>query len=193
MPEEALETQELKERLEEAEEHAHHGLRWLTWLSLSTAILAVFAAIASLESGSFANDAIVQKDEAILHQSKADDGWAFYQAKGIEKTVFATQARVTTDPALTAEWRSAADKETGERAEVRRHAEEDEAAVAEWNEKSEHSLHLHHQFARSVTILQVAIALAAIAALARRQFAWWVSLGVGGIGAAFFLMGLLAH
>jgi hypothetical protein len=90
MPEEGIETQELKERLEDAQEEAR-GLPWLTWLSLSTAILAVVAAISSLESGAYANDAMVQKDDAILHQSKADDGWAYYQAKGIEKTVYATQ------------------------------------------------------------------------------------------------------
>src|SRR5271154_5489634 len=114
MPEEGIETQELKESLEGAEEHGH-GLPWLTWLSLSTAILAVVAAIASLESGAYANDAIVQKDDAILRQSKADDGWAYYQAKGIEKTVYATQARVTPDPALAAEWRAASDRDTDER------------------------------------------------------------------------------
>src|SRR5580658_3360054 len=160
MPEEGIDTQEFKESLEEAQERAH-GLRWLTWLSLSTAILAVVAAVASLESGSYANDAIVQKDDAILHQSKADDGWAYYQAKGIEKTVFVTQARLASDPALAAEWRAAADRETEERAQIRRQAEENEKSVSEWNEKSEHSLHVHHQFAKSVTILQVSIALAA--------------------------------
>lgn len=191
MPEEGIETQELKERLEEGHEHPA-GLRWLTWLSLSTAILAVIAAISSLESGAYANDAIVQKDEAILHQSKADDGWAYYQAKGIEKTVYATQARLASDTALGSEWRSAAEREDAERVEIRRKAEENEKAVDDWNEKSEHSLHLHHQFARSVTILQVAIALAAIAALARREFAWWVSLAVGVAGAVFFVIGLTA-
>jgi uncharacterized protein DUF4337 len=191
MPEEGIETQELKERLEEDRER-EGGQPWLTWLSLSTAILAVVAAISSLESGTYANDAIVQKDDAILHQSKADDGWAYYQAKGIEKTVFVTQARLASDPALAAEWRAAADRETEERAEIRRQAEENEKSVSEWNEKSEHSLHVHHQFAKSVTILQVSIALAAIAALARREFAWWVSLAVGVAGAAFFVMGLLA-
>ena len=192
MPEEGIETQELKERLEDAQEEAR-GLPWLTWLSLSTAILAVVAAISSLESGAYANDAIVQKDDAILHQSKADDGWAYYQAKGIEKTVYATQARLTSDPALAAEWRASSERETEERAEIRRHAEENEQAVSEWNERSEHSLHLHHQFARSVTILQVAIALSAIAALARRKFAWWISLAVGGVGAVFFVLGVLAR
>jgi hypothetical protein len=41
--------------------------------------------------------------------------------------------------------------------------------------------------------LQVAIALAAIAALARREFAWWVSLALGASGAVFFVLGLLAR
>jgi hypothetical protein len=189
MPEEGIETQDLKERLEEAQEHAH-GSRWLMWLSFSTAVLAVVAAISSLESGSYANDAIVQKDDAILHQSKADDAWAYYQAKGIEKTVYETQARLASDPTLAAQWHGSALRENDERAEIRRQAEENEKAVGEWNEKSEHSLHLHHQFARSVTILQVAIALSAIAALARRKFAWWVSLGVGVVGVVFFVLGV---
>src|SRR5271170_1039154 len=119
MPEEGIETQELKERLEDAQEEAR-GLPWLTWLSLSTAILAVVAAISSLESGAYANDAIVQKDDAILHQSKAHDGWRDYQAKGIEKTVYATQARMTPGPALAAEWRASSERETEERADIRR-------------------------------------------------------------------------
>ena len=191
MPEEGIETQELKERLEEAQEQAR-GAPWLTWLSFSTALLAVVAAIASLESGAYANNAIVQKDDAILHQSKADDSWAYYQAKGIERTVYETQARLASDPALAAQWRGSAARENDERAEIRRQAEEHEKAVGEWNEKSEHSFHLHHQFAKSVTILQVAIALSAIAALARRKLAWWVSLGVGVAGVTFFVMGLLA-
>jgi hypothetical protein len=44
-----------------------------------------------------------------------------------------------------------------------------------------------------VTIFQVAIALAAIAALARRKALWWVSLGVGALGVVFLLLGFLPH
>jgi hypothetical protein len=43
-----------------------------------------------------------------------------------------------------------------------------------------------------VTIFQVSIALSAIAALARRQFVWWVSLAVGAAGVALFVVGTLA-
>src|ERR1700730_13773622 len=96
MPEEGIETQELKEKLEEMQEREAHerdrAAPWTTWLSLSTALIAVLAAIAARESGSYANDATLQKNDAVLHQSKADDAWAYYQAKGIEAAVYATHA-----------------------------------------------------------------------------------------------------
>jgi hypothetical protein len=110
MPEEGLETQELRERLEEAQEKLAEeqeeragGPRWTLYLSLSTAIIAVFAAIASLKSGSLANAAILAKNEAVLNQARASDQWAYYQAKGIKEVVFAAQAEVqSATPALAA-------------------------------------------------------------------------------------------
>jgi hypothetical protein len=196
MPEDGIETQDLKERLEEAQEHAEREREaspWITWLSLSTAIVAVLAAIAALESGSYSNDAIVQKNDAVLHQSKADDAWAYYQAKGVEAVIYSTQAEGASRPELAIRWRAEGERERVERTQVRRTAEEEEKQVAEMDGKSEHSLHVHHEFAKSVTIFQVAIALSAIAALARRKPMWWVSLGVGAVGAAFFVMGFVAR
>jgi hypothetical protein len=194
MPEEGIETQELKESLEETHEHAsHHGegvhTKWLLWLSLSTAFLAVFAAIAALESGSNANEAILRKDDAILHQSRADDAWAYYQAKGIESAIYTTQAEAMPSADLGQKWRSSAQKEAEERATWRGKAEEEERKVEANDAAAERSLHVHHQFATSVTVFQVAIALAAIAALTRLKRMWWVSLGLGIVGAFFFFLG----
>jgi Domain of unknown function (DUF4337) len=196
MPEEAIDTQELKDKLDEANEAGAHGRAaapWITWLSLSTAIIAVLAAIAALQSGSYANDAMLEKDDAVLHQSKADDAWAHYQAKGVEVAVYATQAENAPRPELAARWRAEGEREKTERAEIRRAAEDEEKEVAEMDRRSEHSLHVHHQFATSVTVFQVAIALAAIAALTRRKLMWWVSLAVGATGTVFFLIGVLAR
>jgi hypothetical protein len=193
MPEEGLETQELKEKLEEAAEHAlHEAAPWLTWLSLSTAILAVLAAIASLESGSFANDAIVQKNDAVLHQSKADDEWAHYQAAGVKAVVYATQAEATEKADVAAKWRSESERERGAQRDIKEAAQKEQEQVEAMDRASEHSLHVHHRFAQSVTVFQVAIAVAAIAALTRRKAMWWVSLVAGAAGAALFASGLLA-
>src|SRR5215471_10931649 len=96
MPEEEFETPEFKERLEEATEHAveaaEQRARWVVYLSFSTALIAVFAAIAALESGTFSNEALMQKNEALLAQSKASDQWAYYQAKSVKAAVYAAQA-----------------------------------------------------------------------------------------------------
>jgi uncharacterized protein DUF4337 len=194
MPEEGIETQEIKERVEEAAEHAHgahRGAQWLTWLSLSTAIIAVLAAIAALESGSYANEAIVQKNDAVLHQSKADDAWAYYHAKGIEAALYSTQAEAASRPETGAKWRALSEHEAQSRDAIRREAEDDEKAVSEMDTEAAHSLHVHHEFAKSVTIFQVAIALAAIGALTRRQPMWWISLVIGAAGIAFFVAGFV--
>jgi hypothetical protein len=196
MPEEAIDTQELKDKLDETREvgeHARGAAPWITGLSLSTAIIAVLAAIAALQSGSRANDAMLEKNDAVLHQSKADDAWAYYQAKGVEATVYATQAESAPRPELAERWRAQGEREKVERAEIRHKAEEEERQVAEADRKSEHNLHVHHQFATSVTVFQVAIALAAIAALTRRKPMWWVSLAVGVVGTVFFFIGLLGR
>ena len=71
MPEEDIETAELKENVEQSVERALEEERekssWTVYLSLSTAIIAVFAAVASLESGANSNDAILEKNDAVLN------------------------------------------------------------------------------------------------------------------------------
>jgi hypothetical protein len=200
MPEEAIETQELKDKLEEAREAGEGGEErsgsrtpWTMWLSLSTAVIAVLAAIASLEAGANANDAIVRKDDAILHQAKADDAWAHYQSAGIKAVVYATQAEGTSRPDLAAKWQGESDRERGSQKALKEEAEGEQARVEEMDERSSHKLHVHHQFAKSVTVFQVSIVLAAIAALTRRKTMWWISLAAGAAGAGFFALGLLLH
>jgi len=196
MPEEGLETQELKDKLDETQENAGGAERgaepWIVSLSLSTAIIAVLAAIASLESGSHANEAIVRKDDAILHQSRADDAWSHYQAASIKAVVYMTQAASAPRPDVAARWQGEAEREKGLQGELKEEAEKQQEQVRQMDEKSERSLHVHHQFARSVTIFQVAIALAAIAALTRVKPVFWLSLAVGASGAILFALGFAA-
>lgn len=197
MPEEGFETQELKEKMDEAREHAEHaghgggGAAWILYLSLSTALIAVFAAVASLESGSYANDAIVQKNESILNQAKASDQWSYFQAKGIKSVVYTSQAEVVQNPEVATKLREEGKREKAEQAELSTKAKEFEKKVEEADKESEHSLHIHHQFAKAVTIFQVAIALAAIAALTRKRAMWMVSLAGGLLGVWFFVQGFM--
>jgi hypothetical protein len=223
MPEEDLETSELKEqidqRLEEHEhEHAHgHGQghgpgkpagpAWLRFLPLSTAMIAVFAAVASLLSGSSSNEAILKKSEAMLDQSLASDQWAYYQAKSVKQKLSSDEAKIVgvageavkdlrpDVQAKFAELKTVFDDEAKrygtETKEIEEKARHHEEQKNESNERSEALMERHHRFAFSVTLLQIAIALSAIAALTRRRLMWYIGLGVSVAGLAMFVFGAL--
>src|SRR5215470_16568864 len=116
MPEDDFETSELKEKLDETTEHAaeesEHRSRWIVYLSFSTALIAVLAAIAALESGTYSNQALIQKNEALLAQAKASDQWSYYQAKSVKSAIYSAQAAAveTANPVLAAKAHSEADR-----------------------------------------------------------------------------------
>lgn len=207
MPEEDLETGDLKEQIDQRlEEHEHehgHGPShaharpapaWVRYLPLSTAMIAVFAAVASLLSGSNSNEAILAKSEAMLAQSQASDQWAYYQAKSVKATLSEGEAAIVGDgkPALVEKFTADAKRYRGETEEIQKKATELENQVKEDNERSERRMERHHKFAFAVTLLQIAIALAAIAALTRRRSLWFISIAVSIAGAVMFVIGLLA-
>src|SRR5207244_4350991 len=130
MTEEEFETTEFKERLEEATEHAveaaENRSRWIVYLSFSTAMIAVLAAIAALESGAYSNEALLQKNEALLAQTKASDQWAYYQAKSVKGTIYATQAAAVeaSNPELASTAKREASRYAAEEEEISKAAKE---------------------------------------------------------------------
>src|SRR3989475_12510629 len=121
MPEDELETSELKEKLEQSMEGAaEHRARWIVYLSLTTALIAVFAAIAALESGTFSNEALLEKNEALLAQAKASDQWAYYQAKSVKSAIYASQAAAaqTSNPELAAKAQHESERYSKEEEEI---------------------------------------------------------------------------
>ncbi len=206
--EEELETGELKETLDEHVEHAEHAKHgegggghgegkspsWIKYLSLTTAMVAVLAAVASLLSGSNSNEAILEKSNAMLNQSLASDQWAFYQAKSLKGSLAQSEAEIVMEskPAVAAKFVEDAKRYKSEGEEIQKKATELEKDVRENNEECEHLMHKHHKFAITVTLLQISIALSAIAALTRRKELWYVGLATTGAGIVMFLTGLMA-
>ncbi|MDB4958047.1 MAG: putative transrane protein [Myxococcales bacterium] len=195
--EEELETAELKEKIDEHVEHhaghgAHESPKWTRYLSVSTALVAVLAAVASLLSGSNSNEAILEKSDAMLNQSLASDQWAYYQAKSVKSAIAAGQAQIIADtkPDVAAKIMADAKRYTAEGEKIKADATELEARVKENNEHSQALMERHHKFAITVTLLQIAIALSAIAALTRRKPMWYVGLGVSAAGLVMFILGV---
>jgi hypothetical protein len=182
-----VDTDKLREAVHE--ELERDGGAFLRRIALTTAILAAIAAVAALEAGSTANEALVLKTEAARLQAEASDQWAYYQAKGIKLAV--AQARE-------APWQSAGkhppaalvEKERrydAEQEEIKAKAEALERDRDARSHEADHLLHRHHGFANAVALFQVAIALGALAALARNRTVWFGSLSLGVIGLAFFV------
>jgi len=65
--------------------------------------------------------------------------------------------------------------------DVRKQAEKLEATSKQWDEKSEQALHQHHRWAQAMTAIQIAISLAAITLLTRREWLKRMSYAAGGV------------
>jgi len=187
MPEEIeVDTDNLRESIDREIERQSGGL--LRTIALTTALFAALAAIASLEAGGTVNEALALKTEATQLQAEASDQWSYYQAKGLKAAVADAQKNIwlaldkapPADLATNAQRYLDDQKTSREKAEALEH--ERDAKTAESNAL----MHRHHYFADAVALLQVAIALGAIAALTRRRAAWVGSAILGVIGGGLF-------
>jgi hypothetical protein len=193
MPEEPeVETERAREVVAEELERDRKGAGLLKQIALTTAILAAVAAVAALQSGSAVNTALILKTEAARLQAEASDQWAYYQAKGIKAAI---------QEAARDAWLAAGKQPpAGHEAETRRYAQDQDeikkAAVErerqrdEKSREADHLIHRHHGFASAVALMQVSIALGAVAALTRTRLVWLGSLAVGATGIALFALAL---
>jgi hypothetical protein len=180
MPEDIeVETDKLREQVDEAREEHERSAPWVRYVGLGAAFFAVIAAVAALRSGDLIN-------EALIAQIKASDTWNEYQASREKQHIYTVGADQSADrggkSSRVAAYHAEIAKEVAKQkplAETARKLEEESAA----------EVRRHHAFEYAVGLLQVAIALGAVAALARSKFAWYVSLAAGVIGFVFFLRG----
>ena len=181
-----VDTKELHEAIHE--ELEREGGQLLRRIALTTAIMAAFAAVAALYAGATVNEALVLKTEATQAQAQASDQWAYYQAKGIKAGVLESTAAVwkATGKAVPPDVEAGRKRYATEQAAIMAAAREKEHERDERNKEAEHLLHRHHRFANSVAMLQVAIALGAVAALTRIRAVWTGSSLIGLAGIAFF-------
>ncbi len=192
MPEEIeIDTDKLRETIDSEIEHESGGL--LRRIALSTALFAAFAAIVALRAGATVNEALVLKTESAVLQAKASDQWAYYQAKGIKAAVAegGTQSWLSAGKAPPASLTERAERYAAEQKEIKKLAEEHEHERDAKSAEADHLLHRHHLLADAVALLQVAIALGAVAALTRRPSMWVASMLLGAAGAVVFVVQLL--
>ena len=150
-------------------------------------------AVAVLRAGDTVNEALVLKTEAGRLQAEASDQWAYYQAKGIKANVDETsravwQAAGKTPPASVEE---SIQRYATEQQDIERAAREKERERDDKSKEADQLLEHHRRFADSVALIQVSIALGAVAALTRNRPVWMGSMALGLIGASVFIVTLV--
>ena len=181
-----IDTDKLREAIDE--EIEKEGGTLLRTIALTTAVFAAVAAVASLQAGGTANEALVLKTEAARLQAEASDKWSYYQAKNLKATVtelskstwLALDKPAPEDIAKNLERYAEDQRKASEEAKALEHERDDKSAEAD------HLMHHHHFFAQAVALLQVAIALGAVAALTRKRIVWIGSMLLGLAGAGMF-------
>lgn len=181
-----VEPHRLQENIAEAHEEATEPRKeersnaWVRYVGLTAAIFAVIAAVAALRSGALIN-------EAMIAQLKASDTWAEYQASREKLHIYSVGLDVLIDRGSKNAGRMRAYHN-----EIAKELAKDKPLSARargLEEESATQVERHHAFEYAVALLQVAIALGAVAALARFKPAWYVSIAAGLSGVAVFLWG----
>ena len=163
--------------------------KWLTYLSATTVIIAVCATLSTFKGGGYST-------KALLHQSKASDQWAHFQAKGIKSYIYEveveninTQLLEKNNEDVIASLTKRKDKYNQkieqygkEKEEIKKEAEKLEGIRDDSKKHSE-------VFGMAVLFLQVSILLSSIAALIKKKEIWFVSMALGLIGIVYFING----
>lgn len=157
-------------------------------LAVITAVLATVGALFSYMGGATQANAGLYKNDAAIKKTEASNQWNYYQAKSSKQGLAElAEALVTEDKRDF--YKKEAERYKAEKAEIQKEAQKLEAESRAFDEKSEAQMHEHHRWAQATTVLQVSIALAAIALLTKRRWLEWGTLGLGGVG---IVLGALA-
>jgi hypothetical protein len=175
------------EHLERAAEHEPKGMAGQ--LAVITAILATVAAGFSYMAGATQADAGLFKNDAAIRKTEAANQWSFYQAKSLKQNLSELGLQLV-DDARKQTFEAEAKRYATEKAEIKLQAEKLEKESLKFDEKSEAEMHQHHRWAQATTVLQIAIALAAMALLTKRRWLESAVFVMSGLGVA---IGALAY
>ena len=117
-------------------------------------------------------------DVAII-KTEAANQWNYYQAKSSRQNLAELATHIPGVDA--AHYKDEIERYKGQKEEVRKQAEKLEATSKEWDQKSEEALHQHHRWAQAMTAIQIAISLAAITLLTRKEWLKRMSYTAGGV------------
>ncbi len=166
-------------------EHAAHGVHGSFGgrLAVATALLATVAAVFSFRSGGSESEALRLENEAAIRRSEAAIQWGNVLTTSSQQHLAELAAELVPD-ARKAHFQAEARRLGAERDAAKAIAVRLEREAIELDERSDAQLHRHHRWAQATTVMQIAIAIAAIALLTRRRWMVWGVAALGAVGTA---------
>lgn len=162
----------------EVEHAAHTGDPFSGRIAVMTAIFATIGALFGYMEGATQNEALLWKNEAAIKRTEASDQWNFYQAKSSKQNLAELGATLVSGEQQ-AKYAKEAERYKNEKEPIMADAQDFEKASKAAEGKSEAAMHTHHRWAQAMTLIQIAIALAAITILTRQK-----AMGLGALAVA---------
>ena len=173
-------------------EHAAqgHGSSSTNKIAMFTAIIATVGAIFGYMGGATQANAGLYKNDAAIKKTEASNQWNYYQAKSSKQNLM--ELAIELAPAAKKDhYEEQIKRYKSEKADIKLNAEKLEAQATQFDEMSEAEMHQHHRWAQATTVLQVAIALAAIALLTRKTWVEYAMFGTGALGVGIGILAAL--
>lgn len=178
--------------LEHAAQGGHGGNEsgggMIAQIAVVTAIIATIGAIFSYMGGATQANAGLYKNNAAIKKTEAANQWNYFQAKSTKQSL-AELARDLAPEDKKAGYQAKVERYEKEKNEIKAGAEKLEAEATTWDKSSDDQMHQHHRWAQATTVLQVSIALAAIALLTRKK---WLEYGMFALAAVGLVIGAFA-
>ena len=168
---------------------SHDGNSMINQIAMFTAIIATIGAIFGYMGGATQANAGLYKNNAAIKKTEAANQWNYYQSKSTKQSLAEMSRDLSTREEDKAKYQAKVDRYEKEKTDIKIGAEKLEADATEWDHKSDAQMHQHHRWAQSTTVLQVCIALAAIALLTKKK---WLEYGMFAAGGVGLVVGVLA-
>ena len=179
--------------LEHAAQGGHDGAHggsgvMINQIAMTTAIIATVGAIFGYMGGATQADAGLFKNNAAIKKTEASNQWNYFQSKSTKQSL-AEVSRDLSPEDKKPVYAAKIDRYEKEKNAIKTVAERLETESENWDKRSDEQMHQHHRWAQATTVLQVSIALAAIALLTRKK---WLEYGMFAVAGVGFVVGVLA-
>ena len=183
--------------LEHAQQGGHgggHGEQhggMINQIALFTAVIATVGALFGYMGGATQANAGLYKNNAAIKKTEASNQWNYFQSKSTKQSLAEMSRDLSTREDDKAKYQAKVDRYEKEKTDIKVVADKLEAEATEWDHKSDEQMHQHHRWAQSTTVLQVCIALAAIALLTKKKWLEYAMFAAGAVGLAVGAMAAL--